>query len=71
MDFSVILFPLKLTRNRIYTAPAAQRLIHFSSNSSDVSVISKPPTHGCAVLVVNTFFVIQSQHAINYNKSSR
>ena len=26
MDFSVILFPLKLTRNRIYTAPAAQGL---------------------------------------------
>ena len=26
MDFSVILLPLKLTRNQIYTAPAAQRL---------------------------------------------
>ena len=27
MDFSVILFPVKLTRNRIYPAPAAQRLM--------------------------------------------
>ena len=26
MDFSVILFPHKLNSNRIYTAPAAQRL---------------------------------------------
>ena len=26
MDFSVILFPLKLNSNRIYTTPAAQRL---------------------------------------------
>ena len=26
VDFSVISFPLKLTENRIYTAPAAQRL---------------------------------------------
>ena len=29
MDFSVILYPLKLTRNWIYTAPAAQQLMAF------------------------------------------
>ena len=29
IDYSAILFPLKLTRNRIYTAPAAQRLTHM------------------------------------------
>ena len=28
MDFRGILFPLKLARNRIYTAPAAQGLTH-------------------------------------------
>ena len=30
MDFSVILFPLKLTRIRIYPGPAAQGLIRLS-----------------------------------------
>ena len=40
MDFSVILFPLKPTRNRIYTAPAAQRLINKSRRARTTTPVS-------------------------------